>query len=71
MADTTGSLTGLSEDEAREFHNLFMQSFIGFSGSAVFAHILVWSWRPWIPGEEGYALLDRVQTAVNALPMLG
>jgi len=52
MADTTGSLTGLSEDEAREFHKLFMQSFIGFTGIAVFAHILVWSWRPWIPGRR-------------------
>jgi light-harvesting complex 1 beta chain len=24
---------------------------------AVTAHILVWSWRPWLPGPHGYAEL--------------
>ena len=41
-----GSLSGLSEGEAREFHGIFMSSFIGFTAVAVVAHVLVWMWRP-------------------------
>ncbi len=52
-----GSLTGLSENEAKEFHDIFMRSFLIFIGVAVVAHILAWIWRPWLPGEEGYASL--------------
>lgn len=46
MADK--SLSGLSEQEAREFHGLFMTSFGIFTAIAVVAHILVWAWRPWL-----------------------
>ncbi|MCL6606592.1 MAG: light-harvesting protein [Geminicoccaceae bacterium] len=53
-----GSLTGLSEGEAREFHRIFMQSFIAFVVVAIIAHFLAWAWRPWLPGPKGYALLD-------------
>ena len=73
MADNTGggSLSGLSDSEAREFHGLFVTSFIGFTVIAVVAHVLVWSWRPWLPGPKGYALLngaqDILQSALNAL----
>ncbi|MDJ0655825.1 MAG: light-harvesting antenna LH1, beta subunit [Xanthomonadales bacterium] len=42
-----GSLTGLTEDEAKEFHAGFMQSTIIFVVVTVVAHILVWFWRPW------------------------
>jgi light-harvesting complex 1 beta chain len=42
-----GSLSGLSETEAQEFHGIFMKSFIGFTVVAIVAHILVWAWRPW------------------------
>lgn len=42
------SLSGLTEPEAREFHRIFMASFIGFTAVAVVAHILVWMWRPWL-----------------------
>lgn len=52
------SLSGLTEAEAQEFHGLFVKSFIAFTVIAIIAHILVWSWRPWIPGPKGYALLD-------------
>lgn len=70
MADNT-SLSGLSEDEAKEFHKFFIQGFLGFTAVAIIAHILVWSWRPWIPGPEGYAsLTEKVQTALSSLPML-
>jgi light-harvesting complex 1 beta chain len=43
-----GSLSGLTELEAREFHGIFMSSFIGFTVIAIIAHVLVWNWRPWL-----------------------
>jgi light-harvesting complex 1 beta chain len=42
------SLSGLSEQEAKEFHGVFMTSFIAFTVIAVVAHVLVWNWRPWL-----------------------
>jgi len=51
----TGSLSGLTEQEAKEFHGIFMTSFIVFTLIAVVAHFLVWQWRPWLPGANGYA----------------
>ena len=48
------SLSGLTEPEAREFHSIFMTSFIIFTVIAVIAHILAWMWRPWLPGVNGY-----------------
>ena len=53
-----GSLSGLTEQEAKEFHRIFMTSFILFTVIAIVAHILVWMWRPWLPGPNGYASLD-------------
>jgi light-harvesting complex 1 beta chain len=47
MADNK-SLTGLTEEEAQEFHQIFMSSFTAFIGVAVFAHVLAWLWRPWL-----------------------
>jgi len=49
MADTerNGSLSGLTDREAQEFHGIFMSSFVGFTIVAIFAHVLAWSWRPW------------------------
>ncbi|RYG21277.1 MAG: light-harvesting protein [Burkholderiales bacterium] len=43
-----GSLSGLNENEAREFHKIFITSFIVFTLIAVVAHFLVWQWRPWL-----------------------
>ncbi len=50
MADMqrTGSLSGLTEDEAKQFHGIFMTSFIIFTVIAIVAHILAWSWKPWL-----------------------
>jgi light-harvesting complex 1 beta chain len=48
MANERSSLSGLTEPEAREFHGIFMTSFIGFTAIAVVAHVLVWMWRPWL-----------------------
>ncbi|MFN4271895.1 MAG: light-harvesting antenna LH1, beta subunit [Aliihoeflea sp.] len=58
MAENGGSLSGLSEAEAREFHSVFMTSFMAFVIVAVVAHILAWMWRPWLPGPQGYASLE-------------
>lgn len=49
-----GSLSGLTESEAREFHSIFMTSFVIFTAIAIVAHILAWMWRPWLPGPGGY-----------------
>ncbi|WP_299322472.1 light-harvesting antenna LH1, beta subunit [Parasphingopyxis sp.] len=45
--DRFGPGTYLSPEEAKEFHKIFMSSFIGFTTVALIAHILVWFWRPW------------------------
>jgi light-harvesting complex 1 beta chain len=42
------SLSGLTEEEAQEFHGIFVQSMSGFVGVAAFAHLLAWFWRPWL-----------------------
>lgn len=47
-------LSGLTADEAREFHGIFMRSTVAFALIALVAHILVWQWRPWFPGPQGY-----------------
>lgn len=56
--DRSESLSGLTQAEAQEFHKIFMSSFLIFTLIAVVAHVLVWMWRPWIPGPEGYAMVD-------------
>lgn len=65
------SLSGLTENEAQEFHKIFITSFIIFTLIAAAAHFLVWSWRPWIPGPEGYAsLIDGAQVALGTVTSL-
>lgn len=58
------SQSGLSSREAQEFHKYFMMGFIVFTVIAIIAHFLVWQWRPWFPGPEGYAA---VTEGVNAV----
>jgi len=49
MADEKrGSLSGLTEGEAKEFHGIFVTSFVVFTVIAIIAHFLVWQWRPWL-----------------------
>ena len=64
---TGGSLSGLTDNEAKEFHAIFMQSFIIFTVIAIVAHILAWMWRPWLPGEDGYSslVIDGVKVAAG------
>jgi light-harvesting complex 1 beta chain len=52
-----GPGTYLTPEEAKEFHKLFVMSFIAFTVVAIIAHFLVWSWRPWLPGPDGYAMV--------------
>lgn len=58
----------MTEDEAKEFHGLFVTSFIVFTVVAIIAHVLVWQWRPWLPGPGGYSeLADGVKLALAQL----
>ena len=54
------SISGLTENEAKEFHGIFVTSFIVFTVIAIVAHLLAWQWRPWFPGVNGYvtSMLD-------------
>ncbi len=54
----SNSLSGLTEEQAKEFHKGFVASFIVFLVIAIIAHFLVWQWRPWFPGTEGYAAVS-------------
>lgn len=69
IQNRTSSTSGLTESEAREFHSIFVTSFIVFVVVAIVAHILVWLWRPWLPGPEGYrtSLLDGVAVVQSLL----
>ena len=71
-ADTrSGSASGLSEQEAKSFHGVFMTSFIIFTVIALIAHFLAWQWRPWLPGVNGYAsLTDGVQHVAHLITSL-
>ena len=72
MADSRqGSLSGLSEQEAKEFHGIFMTSFIIFTVIAIVAHFLAWQWRPWLPGAAGYASIvhDAKDVAMAAIAL--
>jgi light-harvesting complex 1 beta chain len=62
MADK--SLSGLTEEEAKEFHGIFVTSFIIFLVIAIVAHILAWNWRPWA---QPSASLDSVVTALSSV----
>ena len=65
----TTATSGLTEPEAREFHSIFVTSFIIFTVIAIIAHILVWQWRPWLPGPNGYTtgMLDGVNFVKSML----
>jgi light-harvesting complex 1 beta chain len=43
-----GPGTYLTPEEAKEFHKLFVTSFMIFTIVAIIAHVLVWNWRPWL-----------------------
>lgn len=48
MADMRqGSLSGLTDLEAREFHGIFVVTCVVLLVVHIIAHVLVWNWRPW------------------------
>jgi light-harvesting complex 1 beta chain len=47
MAEARDTLSGLTESEAKEFHGIFVMSFVVFTVIAIIAHILAWNWCPW------------------------
>ena len=68
MSKADSPSSGLTEAEAKEFHGIFVSSFIVFTLVAIVAHFLVWLWRPWIPGPNGYTeLLDTVRTVASVI----
>ena len=72
MADEkpTGSLSGLTDTEAKEFHTLFVSTFFIFVLLALVAHFLAWQWRPWLPGADGYtsSLVEGVKAIASYIP---
>lgn len=69
VGEKESSLTGLTDTEAREFHGIFVTSFVLFTVVAIIAHFLVWQWRPWFPGVRGYAQ-SAVDGVSSILPMI-
>ena len=68
------SMSGITPHEAQVFHKYFIMNFIALVGIALVAHLLVWVWRPWIPGEGVYVSLHDATTALASLaqlPILG
>jgi light-harvesting complex 1 beta chain len=62
-----GSYSGLTELEAKEFHKIFVTSFVIFTAIAIVAHILAWMWRPWLPSVNGYSMVETVQSLQSLL----
>jgi light-harvesting complex 1 beta chain len=71
QTDEKGSFSGLSDSEAKEFHKLFVTSFLVFTAIAIVAHVLAWMWRPWLPGVNGYGMLDIDTARVAVQSLLG
>jgi light-harvesting complex 1 beta chain len=67
MADEKSSPSGLTEAQAKEFHGLFVTSFLVWLAVSVVAHILVWMWRPWFPGFNQTSMIDTAQSALSML----
>lgn len=59
----------LTPEEAKEFHKMFVSSFIMFTIVAIVAHVLVWMWRPWFPSVNGYAMINDATELANATIM--
>ena len=64
--------SGLTDDEAKELHGNFVSVTIAYIGIAVVAHVLMWMWRPWIPGTANYhaSLQDGASAVVTTVTSL-
>ena len=60
-------MSGLTEEQAKEFHKIFVTSFLIFTAVALVAHVLAWMWRPWLPGVNGYGMLETAKTTLSML----
>ena len=49
--------SGLTDDEAQEFHQYYVQGYILWAVGAFAAHSLVWIWRPWFQGTQKWRYL--------------
>jgi light-harvesting complex 1 beta chain len=67
--DRHGPGAYLTPEEAKEFHKMFVSSFIIFTVIAIIAHFLVWSWRAWFPSTQGYAMVNDTVQLANATIM--
>ena len=47
MSNHRTSISGLTDEEAQESHQYWIQGTVGSTAGAVLAHIWVWAWRPW------------------------
>lgn len=72
MASDKVGPQGITEEEAKEFHNLYMQYTTLYVIVAVVAHILVWMWRPWFgaPKPMLSSLQDGGQSIATAISFL-
>ncbi|GAA0312403.1 light-harvesting antenna LH1, beta subunit [Rhodovulum strictum] len=48
MAESDLSFSGLNDEQAQEVHAVYMSGLWLFSAVAVFAHLAVYIWRPWL-----------------------
>ena len=65
-----GPGTYLTEAEAKEFHKLFITSFLVFTLVAVIAHFLVWSWKPWLRTADIGDVATHAKMAMTAVSSL-
>jgi len=56
--------SGLTEAEAKEFHEIFQQAMFAFLGVAVFAHLLAWAWCPWTLSDQCNATVAQLSTVL-------
>ena len=64
------SMSGLTPDEAREFHDFYMKGLVLFTAVAIVAHFLVWVWRPWLSSGDMASASDLLQNSANTLMTL-
>jgi light-harvesting complex 1 beta chain len=66
MADMTNvSLHGPATSDSVAFSGIFVVGFLVFLAIALLAQLLMWKWRPWMPGAEGEkSLIHGVKDAV-------
>jgi light-harvesting complex 1 beta chain len=48
MASDKRTLSGLTHEEAQEFHRIFVKSAIAMSLLPFLAHISMWFYQPWL-----------------------